>query len=117
MLAHQLLDEGLDFCEACESTTPAGAYCGHCGAQLFDPSEEPQRARDPRACPKCRHVDRMTYCPACGTQVVPEDVVAVERGEKTWEDVSAESDAMWDRIRARQSERERELEAVARWGG
>ena len=117
LFAHQILDLGADFCPKCEQTTAQGRYCAHCGNPLFDSRRDPEVGRKPRACPAddCGAVTRNVFCSQCGAQVVPDDVLAVERGKKTWAELFTECDSLWERLRAKQAEPEREV--ISKWLG
>lgn len=102
MHAHMLLDDGFDYCGACDAAVPAGAHCGGCGAPLREASAGAAEARTARRCPSadCDTVTRSTFCSSCGSRVVPREVERVERGETTWAEILRDSNLRWaERVR------------------
>ena len=93
MVMHELLDQGIRQCEHCGGFGYR-SFCGDCGRRYGTGTW--------RACPNrdCDMVVTTDWCPVCGTQVAPEFLKQMERGEVDWAAEAAMADDIVRRIYA-----------------
>ena len=103
IIAHTILDDGMDFCVPCDQLVRGGRFCGICGRTLGGGSAG-TASRPQRRCPDdhCQHETRSTYCESCGARVVPVDIERVEKGETTIGQLAREAQAAYRAWQARQ---------------
>ena len=87
---HELLDQGMKLCDC--GAFGWRKYCGSCGARFG--------VGKWRECPNrdCNLVVTSDWCPGCGTQVAPEFLKQMERGEVDWAAEAAMADDIVRRI-------------------
>ncbi len=85
IIAHTVLDDGLDFCGACEALVRAGRFCCECGGALVANAPQAGQSRPVRKCPneRCNIPTTSTWCSACGARVIHPELQAIEEGRTT----------------------------------
>lgn len=114
-----MLDRGYDQCSACKRVVKAAPFCGSCGHRM---AEDVTTDRAPRTCQKCKVICTSAFCHACGHQVVPDEALALDRGDltraemtrKTLADLAAYNAKLAAKPRPEPTEAERRAQAASR---